>query len=125
MNLKKLKAKELGEIIHRWRTADDCVFYEDKIIDAIWGPNMGQRVRDFESGENVDFRIWWGFIVWCDDLNLSFVGPNHWALSYIKMNDYLTEDEHEFLKEYHRRIQGTYKRDQRIEVYKQMLEEGL
>lgn len=41
------------------------------------------------------------------------------------VNEPESQDEHEFLKEYHRRIQGAFKREQRIEIYKQMLEEGL
>lgn len=126
MRLPKFYTKQIGRILHQWRTVDDTVFYEEKLVETIWGPGMYQRVLDFESGANLDFRIWWGFIVWCDDLNVQFLGKE--GLQFIDcfwLTKYMTKEEKLWVREFQRRTVGMFKKDERIEVYHQMLKEGL
>lgn len=125
MNLQKRHINDLGAIVHRWRTVEDTVFYEDKIIDAIWGLDMKQRVLDFETGKNPDFRIWWGFIVWCDDLNVQLL--NEFETRYIDcfwLTKYMTKEEKLWVRDFQKRAMGMFKKEERIELYKQMLKEG-
>ena len=125
MRIPKSYVKDIGKALHRWRTVEDTAFYEEKLVETIWGPGMYQRVLDFESGVNLDFRIWWGFIVWCDEFEVQCL--NEYEDKFIDcfwLSQYMTKEERLWVREYQRRAVGKFKKDERIEIYHQMLKEA-